>query len=51
MNRSDPFGPDRWIAALAFLVVGFVLLAIALLMDARLTPSPYPSEPTEQHGH
>ena len=39
-RTSEPFGPSRWIFALALLVAGFILLAFALLMDARLERAP-----------
>jgi hypothetical protein len=40
IRTSEPFGPSRWIFALALLVAGFILLAFALLMDARLEQAP-----------
>ena len=39
-RTSEPFGPPLWIFALALLVAGFILLAFALLMDARLERAP-----------
>jgi len=39
-RTSEPFGPSHWIFALALLVAGFILLAFALLMDARLERAP-----------
>lgn len=50
---SEPFTPARWIAALAFLVLGFLLLAFALLMDVRTTDSPYdtPSSSVVTNGN
>jgi len=50
VDRSR-FGPPRWIAALILLVFGFLLLAFALLMDARLKPSPYPNRIVVEHGN
>lgn len=46
MNPSNNFSRNRVAFSLALLVLGFALLAFALLMDARLTPSPYTNEPS-----
>lgn len=45
MSRSEPFGADRWVAALVFLLVGFALLALALILDARITSAPQENTP------
>jgi len=50
---ASSFSPRRTVAALALLAAGFALLAFALLMDARLTPPPYPdtTPPAGAHGN
>lgn len=48
---SEPFGPSRWIFALALLVAGFILLLFALVMEATLERAPQGRTTSSQVTH
>lgn len=44
MSPSEKLGRTRWLGALGLLLFGFALLTLALLLDARIKPSPYDTD-------